>query len=348
MNRDIAGFISANKVIFIWLAFGSLLYLFRDMFGLVFITYIMCFIAQSIVNALRKVTNLNRRLLIVLLYGVFLVLVGIFLFFLVPVLVAEARSFGEQLPAVMRFIDAWAQANVEESRVLVPAFEQVREYLTPRQMILKGWGMGRAFLESGLQYMSWFLLGLMFSFLVMMDLPRLERGVKSLRHTRLASVYEETADSVVLFARAVGENFRAQLLISALDTVLASAGLLLLGVKSVELLATLVFICGLVPVLGGFISAVPIFLMAVNTGGIMLGVWSMLMMIGISLLEAYFFNPRIVSSVMNINPVMTLIILYIAYSLIGIWGMLLGLPVAVYVYRRICVETHERPACGVG
>ena len=38
---------------------------------------------------------------------------------------------------------------------------------------------------------------------------------------------------------------------------------------------------------------------------------------------------------MHINPVMTLIILYIAHSVIGMWGMLLGVPIAVYVYRKI-------------
>lgn len=348
MDRDIAGFVHANKTVFIWLAFALLLYLFRDMFGLVFITFIMCFLANSLSGLLRRMLRIGRRLSIGVVYCLFLLIVSGFLFFLVPTLVAEARSFGEQLPGVVRVIDAWAQANADESRVLVPMLEHVRDYLTPEQMILKGWSFARAALEYAMQYASWFLLGLMFSFLIMMDLPRLEKSVKALRGTRVSAVYEETADSVVLFARAVGENFRAQLMISAVDTVLAAIGLLLLGVKSVALLVTLVFFCGLVPVLGGFISAVPIFLMAVNTGGVMLGVWSMLMMIGISLLEAYFLNPRIVSSVMDINPVMTLIILYIAYSLAGIWGMLLGLPVAVYIYRRITTELPGRSGAAGG
>ena len=79
----------------------------------------------------------------------------------------------------------------------------------------------------------------------------------------------------------------------------------------------------------------PIVLMAVNTGGIELGLWALAMIIVIHMLEAYVLNPRIVSSVMHINPVMTLIILYIAHSLIGMWGMLLGVPTAVYIYRKI-------------
>ena len=73
----------------------------------------------------------------------------------------------------------------------------------------------------------------------------------------------------------------------------------------------------------------------INGGGMELGLWAVVMIIGIHMIETYVLNPRIVSSVMHINPVMTLIILYIAHSLIGMWGMLLGVPVAVYVYRKI-------------
>jgi predicted PurR-regulated permease PerM len=78
--------------------------------------------------------------------------------------------------------------------------------------------------------------------------------------------------------------------------------------------------------------------MAVNNGGVALGVWAGVMITLIHLLEAYVFNPRIVSRVMHIpNPVITLIILYIAHSLIGLWGMLLGVPVAVYIYRQLII-----------
>lgn len=169
----------------------------------------------------------------------------------------------------------------------------------------------------------------------MYDLPILSRGVRKLRFTRLAESYRETSDSIVLFAKVVGENFRAQLMISAINTILTAFFLHLMGVKAIVLLCTIVFMCGLIPVLGMWISSVPVILMAVNSGGMELGFWALMMIIFIHLLEAYILNPRIVSSVMHINPVMTLIILYIAHSMIGMWGMLLGVPIAVYIYRKI-------------
>jgi len=88
--------------------------------------------------------------------------------------------------------------------------------------------------------------------------------------------------------------------------------------------------------------------MAVNTGGVTLGIWAVVMITVIHLVEAYILNPRIVSRVMRINPVMTLLILYIAHSLIGMWGMLLGVPVAVYIYRQLILGGARRENGGSG
>lgn len=342
MNFDINNFARTNKVFFIWTAFGALLYLFRDMFGLVFITFIMCFIAYSVTDFLHHSLRAPRRLLIVAIYLLFLILIGGFLFFLTPRLIAETKSFTEQLPRTMRAIEVWVETNATGNDFLIPVLQQFKAAMTPEKMVLQGWAVGRGMLEAGFHYVSWFFLGLLFSFLIMMDLGHLIRSVRSLRDTRLSAVYEETAGSVALFAKVVGENFRAQLLISALNTTFTAIGLYFLDIHNIALLCTLVFLCGLIPVLGVFLSSVPIILMAVNSGGVSLALWAVVMIIIIHAVEAYILNPRIVSAVMHINPVMTLIILYIAHSLIGLWGMLLGVPIAVYIYRQLILASSPR------
>lgn len=335
MAINMAEFARTNKVVFIWTAFAGLMYIFRELFGLVFITYVMCFITHGLTQRLHRQAGLHRRLMIVIVYILFTAAIAGFIFFLIPRLLAEARNFTEQLPSTLATIEAWMDSHIAENSSLKPLAERLRLMLTPDQMIMRGWAVGKGGLEAGLHYISWFFLGLLFSFLIMLDLPRLTHSVRALRFTKLASVYEETVDSVILFAKVVGENFRAQIMISAVNTTLTAIGLHILGVEGAVLLCTLVFICGLIPVLGMFISSVPIVLMAINSGGIDLGIWAGVMIVIIHLLEAYVLNPRIVSAVMHINPVLTLIILYIAHSLLGMWGMLLGVPISVYIYRQL-------------
>ena len=209
--------------------------------------------------------------------------------------------------------------------------------MMPEKTMLSAWNFLRSVLEKGVHYMGWFFLAMLFSFLILFDLPKLSKGVRHLRYTKLSETYHETADSIMMFAKVVGENFRAQLIISLINTVLTAICLCFLKVKAVALLSTIVFMCGLIPVLGMWISSAPIIIMAINSGGVSLGLWALLVIIVIHLIEAYILNPRIVSSVMRINPVMTLIILYIAHGLIGMWGMLLGVPIAVYIYRKISI-----------
>lgn len=344
MSFSIARFARTNKVFLIWTAFAALMYLFRDMFGLVFITYIMCFITSGLTHKLhRSSARLRRRFTVVVIYLLLLAAISCFIFFVMPRLFSEAKNFTDQLPKTLTTINVWLDENLAENASLASVAERLKGILTPDQLILQGWSMGVRALERGVHYASWFFLGLLFSFLIMLDLPRLTRGVRALRFTRLSAVYEETADSVMLFAKVVGENFRAQIMISSVNTILTFIGLHILGVGGTVLLCTVVFICGLIPVLGVFISSVPIVLMAVNSGGINLGIWAAAMIVIIHLIEAYILNPRIVSAVMRINPVMTLIILYIAHSLIGMWGMLLGVPISVYIYRQLVIGINPKP-----
>ena len=347
MSFSIAKFAHTNKVILIWTAFGTLLYLFRDMFGLVFITFVMCFVTHGLTHRLHRAARLRRRFMVTIIYTLFLAAIIGFMFFLTPRLISETKNFADQLPHTLATIEVWIEGQFAGNETLAPVLERIKHELTIEQMLRKGLNLGQKALEKSLHYVSWFFLGLLFSFLIMLDLPRLTRSVRELRFTRLSSVYEETADSVILFAKVVGENFRAQIMISALNTTLTAIGLKILGINGAVLLCTLVFVCGLIPVLGVFISSVPIVLMAVNTGGVTLGIWAAVMIIIIHMIEAYFLNPRIVSAVMHINPVMTLIILYIAHSLIGMWGMLLGVPISVYIYRQLIVGITPKAKTGL-
>ena len=334
---SISEFVRVNRVYFIWAIFLSVLYLFRSMFGLVFMTFIMCFIFASIGHKLRRKYHLNRRVIVVSLYSLFLLCVIGFVTTVPKRFVAETISFTEQLPSSIAFFKQWIGSYTAENEILSLVVSQFEANLSPEKALVSAWNVSLAFLNKGLHYVGWFFLAMLFSFLILLDLPNLSLGIRRLRDTKLADTYREIASSIVLFAKVVGENFRAQLIISAINTLLTAIGLYFLGIKAIALLCTIVFVCGLIPVLGMIVSSVPIMLMAVNTGGMSLGVWALLMIVFIHLLEAYVLNPRIVSSVMHINPVMTLIILYIAHSLLGMWGMLLGVPIAVYFYRKISI-----------
>ena len=56
------------------------------------------------------------------------------------------------------------------------------------------------------------------------------------------------------------------------------------------------------------------------------------MIIFIHLVEGYILNPLIYGARLRVNPVIVLIILTVGGKLFNIWGLILGLPVCIYLF----------------
>ncbi len=178
-----------------------------------------------------------------------------------------------------------------------------------------------------------FLLALLFSFLIVLDLPHLAASVRELENTRLRFIYEEAADNIYQFGKVLGHAMQAQFYIAGINTFLTVIGLSLLGMgEHVAFLAVIVFLCSFIPVAGVFISSVPICLIALNMGGVNLMLMGIGMITFIHVVEGYVLNPLIYGARLRINPVIVLIILTVGGKLFHIWGLVLGLPVCTYLF----------------
>jgi predicted PurR-regulated permease PerM len=63
------------------------------------------------------------------------------------------------------------------------------------------------------------------------------------------------------------------------------------------------------------------------------------MIILVHTIETYILNPRIVAAMFKISPLVTLMILYVGHKLFGLWGMVLGVPVSVFIFRHVILGT---------
>ncbi len=176
-----------------------------------------------------------------------------------------------------------------------------------------------------------FLLAILLSFLIVLDFDRINHELTTWRASPVGRFFHEAAASVIDFSGVVGTAFQCQLMVATLNAAITCVGMVVLGIEPLLLLTTIVFLFGLIPVLGVFISSVPIILIAFNTGGITLAMLALGIIVVVHMLEAYVFNPRIYAARFHLNPVIVLIILLVAHELFGVWGMLLCIPVTHYV-----------------
>jgi len=247
MAFDVAQFLRTNKVLAIWGAFFGLVWLinFYGLFGLVFITYILCFLFHGPIERLATVTRLSRILWTVVIYVVFLAVVLTLLAFILPRLGAESTAFLKRVPDTLEklrgHLDEWAWIMPD----LTAAIAKVKDYLSLEALVgVKTETMFSIIINTFNQIttsVSTFLLGTLFSFLIMLDFPKLRTKAIQLRQSRLRDIYDVTARSVVRFAVVVGMGFRAQILIAAINTALTALGMLALGIEPIALLSTVVF-----------------------------------------------------------------------------------------------------------
>lgn len=192
---------------------------------------------------------------------------------------------------------------------------------------------------------SLLFLATLFSFLIVLDLAKLSAEVQKLGTTRLAEFYRTTAQDIVQFSAVVGRVLEAQAVIALLNALITATGLYFLGIPNVAVLSLIVFLFGFIPVAGVFLSSVPICL----TGLYVHGPGMFLILIGfitvIHMIEAYILNPRIMGAALKVNPVLVLIILVIGHHVLGVWGLLLGLPICYYFFSKVI--RRESPDVGI-
>ncbi len=349
-------------LILVWGMLFGLVFLLRSFFLLIFLTFVFTFIQANGVNRLEKYIK-KRSMRVILVAAAFLAILSMTFVFLVPKVKVQTELFISQFPSYLGRVDQ----EVLELSIKYPVIEEIfpnmiveewekggqmpRKKLnySPTKVILQQvFKIGE---ESGIENINYllgrlgdiggkvatatsaFFLSILFSFLIVLDMPRLAASVRQLEHTKLRFIYLSVADEIRDFSRVLGRSLEAQLLVAIVNSVLTAIGIMILGIGAhVAFLSVIVFFCSFIPILGVIISSVPICMVALQVSGIKIMFLAVLLITVIHLIEGYILNPRIYGSYMRINPVIILIILTVGGKLFGFWGLLLGVPFCTYVF----------------
>jgi len=207
---------------------------------------------------------------------------------------------------------------------------------------LKGLG---GWIRDGIKYLITIpvqlALSLLLSFFITLDVPRLRRGMRRLKKSRIRDFYEEIAPGLYNFGKLIGRAFQAQGVIALFNTILTFIAISMLGIKNEVFLCTIVFVCSFIPILGVVLSSVPISIVAIvqRDGSIFLALYAIGAILVIHFIETSVLNPKILGDMLHLHPVAVLAVLAIGEHFFGVWGLLLGVPVAVYIFR--CVILNE-------
>ncbi|MDR2581290.1 MAG: AI-2E family transporter [Fibromonadaceae bacterium] len=346
----------------VWLGLFLLIFWLRDFFLLIFLTFIFAFLQY---NAGEKLKNKikSRRLRTWLIGTIFLLLISGTIYFVTTEVKKQTSFFLHNFDSYIAAIDTQIHSLAESFPVIEQMVTDMKHSAalegtttkSPTLLFLHqifdlpttdgGWNIKKnlttVLLYSGKMagIAGSFLLSLLFSFLIILDYPRLARSFAKLEESRLAFVFQEVKPGVMKFSRMLGKAFEAQFFIALLNSFLTAIGLWVLGVEKYSaFLISIVFLCSFVPIAGVFISSVPICMVCLQDYGVLRMFLAIGLITAIHMIEAYILNPRIYGSRMHMNPIVVLGILTIFGKIFGLWGLILGIPLCNWFIKVVCLQ----------
>lgn len=141
--------------------------------------------------------------------------------------------------------------------------------------------------------------------------------------------------------RAFGGYMRAQMILMCFTFVVLLIGFTILGVDTAVFIAFVVAIIDLIPVLGTGTVLIPWAAISLFSGRYFFAI-GLLIIYAAAFLIRHLSEPKIVSSQIGLNPLITLISVYVGLKLIGVFGMILGPIVAIIIINFVKAEKRYR------
>ncbi len=176
----------------------------------------------------------------------------------------------------------------------------------------------------------YFLFAVILNFLIISERDRIMQVFAERKDSILAYVSNFLTSRIIHFYRYFKSVMGGQVVISLINTAITFVIIMILGLPHKISLVTIVFLCGLLPVVGNLISNTILAITALVSTGFVALVICLSLLIVIHKLE-YFLNSRIIGSIVRLPMALTLIALLTGEALLGIYGMIIAVPVFLIV-----------------
>ncbi len=182
------------------------------------------------------------------------------------------------------------------------------------------------------------ILSLILSYIFIVDRDKIKEYFLWIKESNFSFFYHEYADFFERIVKSFWLILKAQAMIALVNTILTTIGLYIIWwmfwmtFPYILTLIIVVFLCWLIPVLGTFLSSIPILFVWYSLVWWFNAVILMILMISIvHFVEAYYLNPKIVSKFLNLPVSLTFVILIVSEHLFGIAWLLLWVSLFYFV-----------------
>lgn len=319
------------KRIFIFLLLGLAIYLLRGLATLLLLTFIFIYIFSALQNLVYKFLSrffpINIHIITAFIYIVVVSLLVLIIRIYVPVMIAQISSLIAKLTDYLGTLKGLTTSNDLYTRILI--------YISNNGDISKYVSSGGSSVLDLLKNIGtvslYVFLSLILSLFFIIEKKSITKFFSKFKQSKLYWMYGDTHFFFKKFANSFGKVIQNQLLISFINTILSVIVLLILRFPSVLGLGAMIFVLGMIPVAGVFISLIPLSIIAYTTGGMMEIVYVLVLIAVLHSIESYVLNPKLMSQTAKMPVFCTFLVLIISEKFFGSWGLFIGIPVTMFV-----------------
>ena len=338
----------AFRRLVIFALIGLIIYLIRDFMTVLLLTFVFIYIFNSVQNILYRFVRrvipirraaITRTVITALIYLIFLSLLVIIGRVYVPLITRQLVALVKQFSSYI--------ANIQHDTAPNNLFTRVFAYVSKNVDISTyAASSGNALIgylaNIGTVGMNIFV-SLILSLFYMLEKGRIRQFLRQFQSSRLSWAYEDIRFFCVKFTHSFGKVLQTQILISFINAILSIIMLMVLNFPYVFGLGAMVFILGLIPVAGVFISLVPLTIIAYSIGGLTKVVYILILIAVLHTLESYVLNPKLMSQKSKMPVFFTFLVLLVSEHFLGVWGLIVGLPLTMFLLDVLDVIPSEDP-----
>jgi len=314
----------------------GLIYLIRDIVGLFLVSLLLAALMDPLADFFER-RKIPRSVTVLLIYIILFALVGVLLLAIIPPMLVDIHSIGENFRTLWaKAVSSFAALHTISVRYgLESSFQASIDAMNDT---LTGWFNNFfASLPGFLGGIASFFVALVISYFLVVEKRSLRDLVTLLVPNRFHDYIGQITPRI---QHKMGQWLLGQIILMVFTGVLSYVGLLVFGIKYALLLGIFAGFLEIVPYIGPVISAIPAVFFALIDSPTK-AVLILLYYILVQRIENMILVPKIMQKTTGLNPIFAVLALTVGFVLGGFSGVLLAIPVATAL-NVLLTEYGER------
>lgn len=315
----------------------TFLYAMKSMLSLMLLTFVFTYLINNVskflINKLEGKIRINYKLMIVTVSLVVTTMLLIIIIDFLPLVINEFKQVVKQINDLYSYPQDNAVINLIK--------EKVNEIY------------GTIFSTEGINYIVQsisniskvainIIIALILSIFFLLEKDKIIQFTSKFRQSKISGICSEIEFFWNTFISSFGKVIEVQIVIAAINGVLSVIGLWIIGFPHLLGFGMIVMLLGLIPVAGVIISLVPLSIVAFNNGGLVQIAYVLIMIALLHAFEAYILNPKLMSSKTKLPIFYTLSILIVSEHIAGVLGLIVGIPIFMFILDIIEVPYFSK------